>query len=473
MLALERLSDARRNGRRVLAVIRGSAINQDGASNGLTAPNGPSQERLIRQALADAGLRAADVDAVEAHGTGTALGDPIEAGAILATYGQGREVPLWLGSLKSNIGHAQAAAGVGGVIKTVMAMRKGVLPKTLHAERPASGINWADGKVELLSEALPWQVEGRPRRAGVSSFGASGTNAHLILEQATESVAAEEGGADAPREAALRGPKLFPLSAKSEPALRQQAGRLTAFIDASPELDLADLAHSLATTRTSLEQRAVPVAATREELLDALRALGHGEAAPALARGRRAVGAKVAFVFPGQGSQWQGMALELIEESPLFARHMAECEEALAPHLDFDLRGVLEGAEGAPPIERIEVVQPALFATMVSLARLWRGCGVAPAAVVGHSQGEIAAAHIAGGLSLSDAAMLAAVRSRLIAKLAGKGGLASVGLGAGRIDSLLEAWDGEVTVAARNGPSSTIVSGPRTALDQLLARCAE
>ncbi|HEY6551370.1 MAG TPA: type I polyketide synthase, partial [Solirubrobacterales bacterium] len=473
LLALERLSDARRHGRQILAVVRGSAINQDGASNGLTAPNGPSQERLIREALADAGLRAADVDAVEAHGTGTALGDPIEAGALLATYGQEREAPLWLGSLKSNIGHAQAAAGVGGVIKTVMAMRKGVLPKTLHAERPSSGINWSAGRIELLSEALPWQVEGRPRRAGVSSFGASGTNAHLILEGASEPVAGAEEGTHRQRDVVLAGPILFPLSAKSEPALRQQAGRIAAQIEANPELDLADLAYSLARTRTSLEHRAVPVAASREDLRGALDALGRGEAAPALARGRRAVSAKVAFVFPGQGSQWQGMALELIEESPLFARHMAECEAALAPHLDFDLRGVLEGAEGSPSIERIEVVQPALFATMVSLAELWRACGVVPTAVVGHSQGEIAAAHIAGGLSLADAARLAALRSQMISKLAGKGGMVSIGLGVDQIDSLLQPWGEQLAVAAHNGPSSTIVSGPREALDELLGSCAE
>ncbi len=482
MLVLERLSAAERNGRRVLATIRGSAVNQDGASNGLSAPNGPAQERVIRQALANAGLEPADVDAVEAHGTGTALGDPLEAGALIATYGRERERPLKLGSVKSNIGHTLGAAGVAGVIKMTMAMRAGVLPKTLHAEAPSPAIEWDSAGVELLTEPVEWGPGERPRRAAVSSFGISGTNAHLILEEAPAAAAAgsrqgatSPAGPESPAGARpLPGAVPLVLSAKSEPALRAQAERLASRLRGGSDLDLVDVAHSLVSERPSFEHRAAAVGGSREQVLAALDALAGGAAdAPGVARGVAGPGVKVAFLFPGQGSQWQGMALELLDSSPLFAQSMDECEQALAPHLDFVLRDVLMGAEGAPSIERIEVVQPALFAVMVSLARLWRACGVEPAAAAGHSQGEIAAAHVAGGLSLEDAARLAAVRSRLISKLAGKGGMVSLIAPRERVEPLTEPWRGEIEVAAHNGPSSTIVSGTREALDGLLALCEE
>ena len=477
MLLVERLSDARRNGHSVLAIVRGSAVNQDGASNGLSAPNGPSQERVIRQALADAGLGPADVDAVEAHGTGTPLGDPIEAGALIATYGQDREVPLRLGSIKSNIGHTAAAAGVAGVIKMTMAMRAGVLPKTLHVDSPSSKIGWEAGRVELLTEQLAWEPGGRPRRAAVSSFGISGTNAHLILEEAPTAAAGEgvaqgsASGAEAGERPLVEALPLV-LSAKSEPALRAQAERLAADLRERPDLELADVAYSLALDRACFERRAVAVGTSREQLLESLDALAAGAAEPPrTVSGSAAAPAKAAFLFPGQGSQWQGMALELLDSSPVFAAAMEQCEQALAPHLDFVLADVLAGNPGAPSLERIEVVQPALFAVMVSLARLWQACGLEPAAVAGHSQGEIAAAHIAGGLSLEDAARLAALRSSLISKLAGKGGMVSLITAAERVAKLIAPWDGAIEVAAHNGPSSTIVSGTREALDQLLASC--
>jgi acyl transferase domain-containing protein/acyl carrier protein len=477
MLALERLSDAERNGHPVLATIRGSAVNQDGASNGLTAPNGPSQERVIREALANARLTPQDIDAVEAHGTGTTLGDPIEAGALLATYGQERERALKLGSIKSNIGHTQAAAGVAGVIKTVIAMREGVLPKTLHVDRPSSNVDWSAGQIELLTEAAPWEADGNPRRAAVSSFGISGTNAHLILERApaAEPVSASEGeSGEGPADAQpLPGQVPTVLSAKSEAALREAAGHLAARLESDPALEAADVAYSLATTRTAFERRAVVSAGGRQELLAGLRALQLGQPDEGVFEGRVKAPSGVAFIFPGQGSQWQGMGLELAERSPVFARRLRECEEALSPHIDFSPRDVLAGAEGAPSIERIEVVQPVLFAVMVALAELWRACGVAPAAVAGHSQGEIAAAHVAGGLTLEDAAMLAAVRSRIISKLAGQGGMVSVALPAELLSSRLERWDGRIEVAAQNGPLSTIASGDREALDELLAQCEE
>ncbi len=479
LIVLERLSEAQANGHRVLATIRGSAVNQDGASNGLTAPNGPSQERVIRQALADARLEPGEIDFVEAHGTGTTLGDPIEANALLATYGQQREEPLRLGSIKSNIGHTQAAAGVAGVIKTVLAMREGVMPKTLHVDRPSSKIDWGEGKVELLGEALPWPTGEGPRRAAVSAFGISGTNAHLILEEAPVSDAAGPDptvreGDGAAGEPPLAGVIPLVLAAKSEPALAAQAERLATRLRESPDLDPLDAAYSLVSGRASFEHRAVCLGSDREQALEALDSLaGGGPDSPLLVRGRARENAKAALLFPGQGSQWQGMALELLESSPAFAHSMGECEAALAPHLDFELSDVLQGAAGAPALDRVEVVQPALFAVLVSLARLWQACGLQPAAVAGHSQGEIAAAHIAGGLSLDDAARLAAVRARLLGKIAGKGGMVSLIVARERVEPLLAPWDGELSIAAYNGPSSTIVSGASEALEQLLAHCEQ
>jgi acyl transferase domain-containing protein/thioesterase domain-containing protein/acyl carrier protein len=478
VLTLKRLSEAEREGFQILSVLRGSAVNQDGASNGLTAPNGPSQERVIRQALANARLDPRDVDVVEAHGTGTTLGDPIEAGALLATYGQDREQPLKLGSIKSNIGHTQAAAGVAGVIKMTLAMREGVLPKTLHVDAPSSKVEWEAGKIELLTEQARWEANGRPRLAGISSFGISGTNAHVILEEppapkpATERPDAGDEGKMS-MGSALAGQVLLPLSAKAERALPAAAERLGIHLNENPDVAPEDVAYSLATTRSAFEQRAAVLGADRDELLAALASLAAGEDSPAVVRGSARTERRPVFVFPGQGSQWEGMGLDLIEASPAFAAKLSECEEALSPYIDWSVTDVLKGAEGAPPITQIEVVQPTLFAVMASLAELWRSCGVHPAAVAGHSQGEIVAAHVAGGLSLADAAMLAAVRSRIISKLAGQGGMVSVTLSATELESRFDAWAGRIEVAAHNGPSSTILSGDREALDRLLAQCEQ
>ena len=482
VLALERLSDAQRNGHPVLAVIKGSAVNQDGASNGLTAPNGPSQERVIRQALANAGLEPADVDAVEAHGTGTTLGDPIEAGALLATYGQDRETPLRLGSIKSNIGHTQAAAGVAGVIKTVLAMREGVLPKTLHVDAPSSKVDWEAGQIELLREAEPWEPNERPRRAAVSSFGISGTNAHLILEEGPASGSGKTGTPGSGAGASSRdsdGQALFfteampfPLSAKSEPALRAQAERLISHLQAEPELEPLDLAYSLATTRALFEHRAVALAEDREQLLEALGALAAGADAPGLAKGIARTKQGPAFLFGGQGAQHPGMGVELLDSSPAFARHMRSCEEALSPFVEFSLEEVLRDEQGRW-LDRLDIVQPALFATMVSLARLWEDFGVRPAVVVGHSQGEIAAAHIAGGLSLEDAARIIARRGKAMAKLAGKGGMLAVSLSPEELGPRLEPFGERLSLAAINGPASLVVSGDPEPLAELQAACLE
>ncbi|WP_431607862.1 type I polyketide synthase [Streptomyces griseocarneus] len=487
VLLVERLSDARRNGHPVLAVVRGSAVNQDGASNGLTAPNGPSQQRVIHQALANARLSPSDIDAVEAHGTGTALGDPIEADALLAAYGQERPAdrPLWLGSVKSNLGHTQAAAGVAGVIKMVQALRNGVLPRTLHVDEPTPHVDWSAGAVSLLTRQTAWPETGRPRRAGVSAFGVSGTNAHVLIEQAEETAQAEqiesteqieestpaEARVDSPGEEAAGTPlPLIPwaLSGKGEAALTAQAARLSSYLAAHPGLDAADIARSLATTRTAFAHRAVLLAADRAGLEASLATLAAGEPDPAtVVRGTAEHARQVAFVFPGQGSQWPGMALGLLDSSPVFRERIQQCADALAPHVDWSLEDVLRAAPGAPGLDRVDVVQPVLWAVMVSLAELWRSYGVRPAAVAGHSQGEIAAACVVGALSLEDAAKVVALRSQALTALSGRGGMMSVGLPLDRLSPRMEPWGDRLSVAAVNSPTSIVLSGDPDALAEL------
>nr|WP_232791397.1 type I polyketide synthase [Streptomyces capitiformicae] len=473
MVVLERLSDARRHGHPVLAVVQGSALNQDGASNGLTAPNGPSQQRVIRAALAGGGLTPADVDVVEAHGTGTTLGDPIEAQALIAVYGQERpeDRPLWLGSLKSNIGHSQAAAGVGGIIKMVMALRHGILPATLYAENPTPEVDWSAGTVRLLDEAVPWPETGRPRRAGVSSFGMSGTNAHVIIEQAPEETTSREHRDVTPSDTADACPTLplvpAVLSARTSDGLRAQADRLLAHLRAHPAIGLPDLGLSLAATRTAFEQRAVVLAADRDALERGLRDLADDRMVSDVVRGVDRRGTGPVLVFPGQGAQWVGMGRELLDTAPEFARRIAECEQALAPHVDWSLTAALRGGPDAPDLDRVDVVQPVLWAVMVSLAHLWRAYGVEPAAVVGHSQGEIAAAVVAGALTLEDGARVAALRSKAITAIAGDGGMMSVPLPADQVRPRLEPYGDQLAVAAVNGPGSVVVSGARDALDRL------
>uniref|UniRef100_UPI000AC81DD2 type I polyketide synthase n=1 Tax=Streptomyces griseoruber TaxID=1943 RepID=UPI000AC81DD2 len=468
LLLVERLADARRLGHPVLAVVRGSAVNQDGASNGLTAPNGPSQQRVIWQALADAQLSTADVDAVEAHGTGTTLGDPIEAQALLATYGQDRETPLWLGSVKSNIGHTQAAAGVAGVMKMVLAMRHGLLPRTLHVDRPTTHVDWTAGRVELLTEARPWPATDRPRLAGVSSFGVSGTNAHVILEQPDPEPAAPATPARPPA-APPRTTLAYAVSGRSAPALRAQAAALHARLRTDETVAPHDLAWSLAATRSAFEHRAVLLADDRAELLRGLEALAAGSPAAGLVQGVADVDGRTVFVFPGQGPQWPGMATELLDGEPEFRDHFTACATAVERYVDFSVEAVLRGADGAPTLDRVDVVQPLLFVTMVSLARLWQSRGVRPDAVVGHSQGEIAAACVAGGLTLDDAARVVVLRSRAITALAGRGGMASVLLPVTDVRDRLARWEGRLSVAAVNGPASVVVSGDADAIRDLVA----
>ncbi|MER5474954.1 SDR family NAD(P)-dependent oxidoreductase [Streptomyces sp. NPDC002685] len=452
-------------------------MNQDGASNGLTAPNGPSQQRVIRQALGSAGLTPADVDAVEAHGTGTRLGDPIEVQALLATYGQERPAgqPLWLGSLKSNIGHTQAAAGVAGVIKMVMAMRHGVLPQTLHVDEPTPHVDWSAGDVRLLTEAVAWPEADRPRRAAVSSFGVSGTNAHTIIEQAPateEPPLASDSGAAVP----------WMLSGRTEAALRAQAASLASFLDGNDgdngrddvgEAALAaDVAYSLATTRAAFEHRAVVVGQTLQELRQGLAGVAGGATPPGVVTGTAHTGGKTVFVFPGQGSQWVGMAAELLETSPVFRDRIDACERALAPHVDWSLTAVLCGTSEVEQ-DRVDVLQPVLWAMTVALAEVWRSFGVTPDAVVGHSQGEVSAAVIAGAISLEDGARVVVRRSLAVRELQGRGAMASVTLPDEKARELVGRWTGRLGIAAVNGPATVVVSGDTDALDEFLAHCQQ
>ncbi|WP_184408482.1 type I polyketide synthase [Xanthomonas sp. 3075] len=471
VLLLERLADAQRAGHPVLAVIRGSALNQDGASNGLTAPSGPAQEQVIQLALQNARLRPLDIDVVEAHGTGTALGDPIEAGALIHTYGRGRpqERPLWLGSLKSNIGHTQLAAGVASVIKMVMALNQGVLPKSLHAQEPSSKIDWSDRTVRLLDTARPWPDTGHPRRAGVSSFGFSGTNAHLILEQAPpaapmvrHTTVAELEGLPAVS---------FPLSAACAEGLRAQALQILPLLE-DPATEIDALNASLALQRSALDHRAVILAGQREHAMVQLRALAEGRHVPGLIKGQRSPSGTTAFLFSGQGAQWPGMGRHLHRLCPPFAAALDEICAAFDPLLAQPLKSVIfadQGSDRAALLDLTDFTQPALFAFEVSLYRMLRHFGIVPDVLLGHSIGEIAAAHVAGVFTLADAARFVAVRGRLMQAIAREGAMVAIEASEQDVRATLAGLEQSVAIAAVNAPTAVVISGDRSAVERLAA----
>ncbi|WP_431937517.1 type I polyketide synthase, partial [Micromonospora sp. RP3T] len=445
------------------------AVNQDGASNGLSAPNGPSQQRVIRQALANARLSPGEVDVVEAHGTGTTLGDPIEAQALIAAYGQDRpaDQPLRLGSVKSNLGHTQAAAGVAGIIKMVLAMRHGVMPKTLHVDAPSSHVDWSAGSVRLLTEATPWPVNGRPRRAGVSSFGLSGTNAHLILEEAESSESLQVAPADpagsgqeapaAPLPAGGVVPWL--LSAKSEVALRAQAQRLAGFVVDRPEVDPVTVGRALVDGRaTGFMHRGVVLGQDRSALVDGLRALAAGGQAPGVVSGVAGSG-RLAVVFSGQGSQRLGMGLGLYEAYPVFAETFDQVCASFDQHLERSLRDVVAGE--AQLLDQTMYTQAGLFAVQVALYRLIRSWGVAPQGLAGHSIGELSAAYVAGVWDLADAVAVVAARGRLMQALPAGGAMVALTASDAEAQELIAGHADLVGVAAVNGPRSSVISGDR------------
>ncbi|MGW0966443.1 SDR family NAD(P)-dependent oxidoreductase [Streptomyces sp. NPDC002516] len=507
LVLLKRLADARRDGDRILAVVKGSSVNQDGRSQGLSAPSGPAQERVLRAALDDAGLRPDDLDYVEAHGTGTPLGDPIEGRALASVFGPGRPAdrPLGVGSLKSNIGHAQAAAGIGGVIKTVLSLGHERIPASLHAETPTEHVDWTGGGLRVHSGAEAWpRRDDRVRRAGVSAFGISGTNAHVVLEESPEDVtrpAAQPSPTPPPAATATStttqtetavptttatsvptsaatpspdGPALFPLSARTPAALRGQAARLIDALTTRPRPEPPGVAATLTHHRTHFEHRAVLRARDHDELLAGLRGLADGKPDPDLVVGPQQVlpAGKLAFVFPGQGSQWSGMARELLDRSPVFADELDRCDAALRPFTDWSVAAVLRGDKGAPSLDRVDVVQPVLFAVMVSLAAVWRARGIRPDAVIGHSQGEVAAACVAGALSLNDAAAVVALRSQALKGVSGTGTMAVVALPHTEVEARLRGLGDRVSVAAVNSARSTVVAGDVEPLDALLADLA-
>ncbi|MFD0362796.1 type I polyketide synthase [Nocardia sp. GCM10030253] len=476
VLVLERLSDAQRLGHNILAVVRGSAVNQDGASNGLTAPNGPSQERVIVQALANAGISAVDVDAVEAHGTGTTLGDPIEAQALIAAYGQDRgdREPLRIGSLKSNIGHAVAAAGVAGVIKMVQAMRHERLPRTMHAETPTPHVDWAAGAVRLLTEAEPWTAGDRVRRAGVSSFGISGTNAHVILEEAPAApVAAAEGDIedDADRQSNMPVTPLL-VSGKGEAGLRAQVARLRTWLSERPEIDVADAAYSLATSRAQLDSRSVILGRDRDELLERLANLAESGTGTGVITGATGSGT-TAFLFTGQGAQRIGMGAGLYEAFPVFAGVLDSVCAQFDPVLECSLEDIMFGGTGATVLDRTEFTQPALFAFEVALYRLLESFGVTPDVLIGHSVGEVAAAYLAGLWSLEDACRLVAARGRLMGALPEGGAMLAIGASETDVNEVIARYPDRVSIAAVNAPEALVISGDEDAVAEIEALFVE
>ncbi|AKT41311.1 type I polyketide synthase [Chondromyces crocatus] len=472
VIVLKRLGAALAAGDRVLAVIRGSAVGHDGPSGGLTIPNGAAQQDVIRRALANGKVAPSQVSYVEAHGTGTSLGDPIELRALWSVLGEGRapERRLRVGSVKTNFGHLEGAAGISGLIKVVLALKHQQIPPHLHLKKLNSYIAWDEMPVDIPQSLSSWEVpEGVSRIGGVSSFGLSGINAHVVLEEAPAQAV--------PTDETTVGPVLLPLSARSEGALRELAQAYVPVLSGegpSPK----DIAATTALRRAHHEHRLALVGATLAELREQVEAFLAGEARVGMSSGVVPAGVcrKVVFVYPGQGSQWVGMGRELLESEPVFREAMDRCEAAMKPWVSWSLSGVLRG-DGAE-FDRVDVVQPVLFALAAAMTALWRSWGVEPDAVVGHSQGEIAAAYAAGALTLEDASRIVCERSRLVATAGGNAGCGKYGMGVVELswqeaEARLSGLEGRVAVAAHNGPRSTVLSGETEALDTLMARLNE
>ncbi len=466
VVILKRRADALRSGDSIRAVIRGSAVNQDGRSGGLTVPNGPAQQAVIRQALESAGLSPSEVSYVEAHGTGTSLGDPIEVHALAAAYGDGRphEQPLLIGSVKTNIGHLEAAAGMASLIKVVLALERGEIPAQLHFQEPSDKIDWKTLPVSVVNAPRAWPSESLPRRAGISGFAFQGSNAHVIIEEA-----GAQTRVDAKR---LDGEILIPVSARSDKALAAAAAALATYLREHPAIHLADVLYTLTQRRSHHEVRGTVVAKGREALIDGLEALSRSEPHPGTHQATAASDPRVVFVFPGQGSQWRGMGRELYASVPEFRAELDRVAQAMAAHVDWSpIDALFSERESAPPFERVDVVQPLLFAISVSLVAAWRALGVEPSAVVGVSQGEIAAAYTAGILGLEDAVKVVCERSRLLLPLTGRGyGMAVVELSSKVIEDRLGSYAGRLSVAVSQSPTTTVVSGESSAIDALLAQ---
>jgi acyl transferase domain-containing protein/acyl carrier protein len=469
VIVIKRLEDAVRDGDRIRAVIRGSAINQDGASGGLTVPNGVAQQRVISDALQRAHIQPSEVGYLEAHGTGTSLGDPIEAQAAGAVYGLGREPgrPLLIGSAKTNIGHLEAAAGIAGVIKVILSLEHETLPKHLHFENPSPHIPWDRLAVEVVKESVPWERTDQPRIAGVSSFGFAGTNAHVILEEAPEQAAAPE-----PVEQPANGRfSILPLSARTPAALVDLAGQYRNWFSAHPEATLADVCFTAGAGRAHLEHRAALVVDSRESAIELLGALADDRPAPGLVRGESHDAPKTAWLFTGQGSQYPGMARELFDTEPVFAETLNRCAAAVSGVLEKPLLDVifdLDSADAEETLRQTAYAQPALFALEMGLARLWQSWGFEPDVVLGHSVGQYSAACVAGVFGLEDGAQLMAERGRLFGSLPAGGRMVAVFTAAERVESLTDEFP-TLSVAAYNG-ANTVLSGPAADLEKAVAR---
>ena len=464
VVILKRLSDAEHAGDRILGLIRGSAVNHDGPSSGLTVPNGPAQQALVAAALAEANVAPDSVDFVECHGTGTSLGDPIEVQALAAVYGQDRleAQPLVIGAAKANLGHLEPASGIAGLIKLVLMFEHGAIPGQPSLGELNPLLDWDDLPVVVPRESLPWPRRAeRPRRAAVSSFGLSGTNAHLVLEEPP----APPSRANTP----TRSTELLVLSARTEAALNAQAGRLAAHLQAHPKLALGDLACSLATARAALQHRVAIAASQPEAAIEALTLAGSGQTPIGASRQRSSSSTpRIIFVFPGQGSQWIGMGQSLLRDEPTFRATMATCDAAILAESGFSVLEELRRPKESSKLGAIDLIQPTLFAIQVALAATWRSWGIEPAAVVGHSMGEVAAAFVAGALSLADATAIICRRSRLLRRVSGQGAMALVELSQEGAEQALRGREDRLSVAVSNSPRSTVISGEPAALEVLL-----